>query len=89
MNTKKLLLVFAVTCLVAGLAFAEKLVVWTWYGAELGQVFQELVKTDFTAKTGIEVEIEVVPIDGIMNKLLLSFIGGDAPDIVELYSTKL
>lgn len=41
---QKLLLVFAVTCLVAGLAFAEKLVVWTWYGAELGQVFQELVK---------------------------------------------
>ena len=89
MNTKKLLLVFAVTCLVAGLAFAEKLVVWTWYGAELGQVFQELVKTDFTAKTGIEVEIEVVPIDGIMNKLLLSFIGGDAPDIVELYSNQV
>lgn len=89
MNTKKLLLAFAVTCLVAGLAFAEKLVVWTWYGAELGQVFQELVKTDFTAKTGIEVEIEVVPIDGIMNKLLLSFIGGDAPDIVELYSNQV
>ncbi|MDD2431802.1 MAG: sugar ABC transporter substrate-binding protein [Firmicutes bacterium] len=89
MNSKKLILVFLVLLCVASIAFTKELVVWTWYGAELGQVLQELVKTDFTAKTGIEVDIQVVPIDDIMNKLLLSFIGGDAPDIVELYSNQV
>lgn len=80
-----LLLVF----LLATGVFAETITVWTWYGAELGEVLRDMVKNEFTPKTGIDVEIVLVPVEDINNKLLLSFIGGDAPDIVELYSNQV
>ena len=78
-------LVFILVC--STLA-AEKITVWTWYGAEMGEVLRDMVKNDFTKKTGIEVDIVLVPTEDINNKLLLAYLGGDAPDIVELYSNQ-
>lgn len=69
--------------------FAEKIVVWTWYDGLLGQVFKQLVKDDFEAKTGIQVDLQTVPIADMNSKLLLSVLGGDAPDVVELYSNQI
>ncbi|HOA91263.1 MAG: ABC transporter substrate-binding protein [Bacillota bacterium] len=65
---------------------AQKITVWTWYDAGLGQILRDLVKNEFTPRTGIEVEIVTVPIGDMTNKLLLAYLGGDAPDVVELYS---
>lgn len=78
-----LVLVFSVGVL------AEKITVWTWYDGLLGQVFKQLVKDDFEAKTGIQVDLQTVPIADMTSKLLLSVIGGDAPDVVELYSNQI
>lgn len=78
-------LVFILVC--STLA-AEKITVWTWYGAEMGEVLRDMVRNDFTKKTGIEVDIVLVPTEDINNKLLLAYLGGDAPDIVELYSNQ-
>ncbi|MDD2431496.1 MAG: extracellular solute-binding protein [Firmicutes bacterium] len=65
---------------------SETISVWTWYESALGQILRDLVKNEFTPKTGIEVEILTVPIEDMTNKLLLAYLGGDAPDVVELYS---
>ena len=47
-----------------------------------------LIKNDFTKKTGIEVDVQLVSVEDIINKLLLAYLGGEAPDIVELYSNQ-
>ena len=86
---KKIFLCFVVIALLAIAVFAEQIVVWTWYGAELGQELRNMIKDEFTPKTGIEVDLILVPVEDISNKLLLSYIGGDAPDIVELYSNQV
>lgn len=66
---------------------AKEITLWTFYGGVLGQVFTEIVKEDFVAKTGINVIIRTVPEDDShFNNFLLSYIGGNAPDVVELYS---
>lgn len=70
-------------------AFAEKITVWTWYDGVLGQVFKQLVKEDFEAKTGIQVDLQTVPVADMTSKLLLAVVGGDAPDVVELYSNQI
>lgn len=70
-------------------AFAEKITLWTWYDGSLGVIFRKLVQEEFVQKTGIEVEILTVPIADIVNKLLLAYIGGDAPDVVELYTNQV
>lgn len=72
--------------LMATNVWAEKILLWTWYDASLGQIFKDLIKNEFTPQTGIEVEILTVPIEDMTNKLLLAYLGGDAPDVVELYS---
>ncbi len=85
---KWLLSISLVLILICGVASAEKITLWTWYGAELGEVLKDMIKNDFTAKTGIDVEIVLVPVEDINNKLLLAYLGGDAPDVVELYSNQ-
>lgn len=78
-----------VTLLSTSIFAAEKITVWTWYDGVLGQVFKQLVKDDFEAKTGIIVDLVTVPVADMNNKLLLSVLGGDAPDVVELYSNQI
>ncbi|HHY18363.1 MAG TPA: extracellular solute-binding protein [Firmicutes bacterium] len=82
----KWLLCCLLMALIATNAFAEKILVWTWYESALGQIFRDLIQNEFTPQTGIEVEILTVPIEDMTSKLLLAYLGGDAPDVVELYS---
>lgn len=89
LSGQRFLSVFMLFLLVSGFLAAEKLVLWTWYSTESGEILKDMIQNGFTAKTGIEVEVLLVPIEDISNKLLLSFIGGDAPDVVELYSNQV
>lgn len=88
MRNRFLVTILLVT-LLASSAFATKITVWTWYDGTFGVIFRELVQEGFVAKTGIDVEILSVPIPDMFNKLLLSFLGGDAPDVVELYTNQV
>jgi ABC-type glycerol-3-phosphate transport system substrate-binding protein len=82
----KLLIGLIVFFLVSFLAAAE-VTIWTWYGGVMGQILSNIIKSDFTAKTGIEVKIVTVPEDDShFQSYLLSYIGGNAPDIIEIYS---
>lgn len=85
----RILILFCLILLLTVNLFAEKITVWTWYDGGLGTVFRDLVQKEFVAKTGIEVEILSVPIPDMVNKLLLAYLGGDAPDIVELYTNQV
>lgn len=85
-NSSKWVLLVFVVVLCTSTVFAEKITVWTWYESALGQNFRDMIKNQFTPSTGIEVEIITVPIEDMTNKLLLAYLGGDAPDVVELYS---
>jgi len=69
--------------------FAEKITVWVWYDGTLGQILRQMVKEDFEAKTGIQVEFQSAPVADITTKLLLAVIGNDAPDVVELFSNQI
>lgn len=89
LSCKRFLSVFMLFLLVISSFAAEKIVLWSWYGSESGEILKDMIEKGFTAKTGIEVEILLVPTEDISNKLLLSFIGGDAPDVVELYSNQV
>ncbi len=75
--------------IIASSAMATKITLWTWYDGTFGAIFKQLVKEDFVAKTGIEVEILSVPIPDMVNKLILSYLGGTAPDVVELYTNQV
>lgn len=88
---KRVVVTFLVVMLLLGVSVqAEKLTVWTWYGTSpSGVAIRDLLTNEFTNETGIEVEVLTVPIENMVNKLLLSFIGGEAPDIVELYSNQV
>ena len=85
---KSFLCVSLVCILVSGALAAEKVTLWTWYGSGLGEILREMIKNDFTKKTGIEVDVQLVSVEDIINKLLLAYLGGEAPDIVELYSNQ-
>ena len=82
----KLMWIFVLFVLVVANALAEKILMWTWYYGPATQILKDLFEKDFTSKTGIEVEILTVPIEDMTNKLLLAYLSGDAPDVVELYS---
>lgn len=88
MRNRFLLFCF-VLLLLSTTVFASKITLWTWYDGVWGTIFRELVKEDFVAKTGIQVEILSVPVPDMVNKLLLSYLGGDAPDVVELYTNQV
>lgn len=63
----------------------EVLDVWVSYGEDWGRLIQELADSDFTPKTGIGVNIHVVPAGqlnaGSANALLLAVSSGTAPDV--------
>lgn len=82
-------LILALTIALSVGVFAERITVWTWYDGTLGAAFKQLVEQDFEAKTGIEVDLQTVPIADMTTKLLLAVVGGDAPDVVELYSNQV
>lgn len=68
---------------------ANEIVVWHWYDGALGAILRDMIKNDFTAKTGIGVEVVSVPITDITNKIIMAHISGDTPDIVELYTNQV
>ena len=60
--------------------------VWVGRGREWAEIMKELLDTDFTAKTGIEIRLNVVPSGGLSssgtaNLLLLSITAGTQPDV--------
>ena len=60
--------------------------VWVGRGREWAEIMKELLDTDFTAKTGIEIRLNVVPSGGLSssgtaNLLLLSITAGTQPDL--------
>lgn len=63
----------------------ETISVWIGQGMEWAEILQEMADTSFTAQTGIQVDLSVVPSGqlnaGNANVLLLSIISGTAPDI--------
>ncbi|MFY9450716.1 MAG: extracellular solute-binding protein, partial [Bacillota bacterium] len=89
MQKRRFLIALCILLVLSAAAFAEKITLWTWYDGSLGVIFRKLVQEEFVQKTGIEVEILTVPIADIVNKLLLAYIGGDAPDVVELYTNQV
>lgn len=66
---------------------AEKTVldVWIGRGTEWGEILKELADEDFTPKTGIVVNLHVLPsgqlATGSVNTILLSVTSGTAPDV--------
>lgn len=59
--------------------------VWTSMGREWAQVLKELADSDFTPKTGIRINMNVLPSSqlstGSTSVLMLSIISGKAPDV--------
>ncbi len=63
----------------------EKITVWMTYGGTMGDVVSNLIKNDFTPKTGIEVEyVPMMATPDLMTKLILEIVGGNPPDICSL-----
>lgn len=85
---KKVFVLLMVLLLSCSLFSAQKVVLWTWYEGVLGGILRDLIKNDFTPNTGIEVEVLTVPIQDIISKLIMAHIGGEAPDLVEIYSNQ-
>lgn len=63
----------------------ETLDVWVARGEKWGELLQELADSDFTPKTGIGINIHIVPSgqlnSGSANALLLAISSGTAPDV--------
>jgi len=85
----RFLFILCLLLVLSSSVFATTITLWTWYDGIFGAIFRQLVKEDFVAKTGIDVEILSVPIPDMFNKLLLAYLGGDAPDVVELYTNQV
>ncbi|MDD2431201.1 MAG: extracellular solute-binding protein [Firmicutes bacterium] len=86
---KRILPILLIMLILSFSIYAEKIVLWTWYEGVLGAILRDLINEEFTPQTGIEVEVLTVPIQDINSKLIMAHIGGDAPDIVELYSNQV
>ena len=62
-----------------------KITVWMTYGGTTGELISNLIKDEFTPKTGIEVEyVPMMAYPELMTKLILEILGGTAPDICSL-----
>lgn len=73
---------------------AKSLDVWIGRGREWAEIMKEIVDSDFTARTGIELNLNVVPSGGLSssgtaNLLLLSITAGTQPDIAMGVSTDM
>lgn len=58
----------------------EPLKVWVARGRDWAQIIKQLADEDFTANTGIQVDINVIPA-GAMNLLMLAVTSGKEPDV--------
>lgn len=69
----------------SGVGDAQVIEVWVAYGREWANVLREMIEDDFTPKTGIYVDINLVP-GGAMGSanspVMLAAIAGRAPDVV-------
>lgn len=86
---RKFMVLLLTVLLSVSVVAAKEIVLWHWYDGALGQIFRDMIKSDFTAKTGINVNVLSVPIQDINNKLIMAHIGGEAPDLVELYTNQV
>lgn len=72
----------------------KSLDVWIGRGREWAEIMKEIVDSDFTAETGIELNLNVVPSGGLSssgtaNLLLLSITAGTQPDLAMGVSTDM
>ena len=69
----------------AGTEAAKVLNVWIARGTEWGEILKELADEDFTPKTGIVINLHVLPTGqlstGSVNTIMLSVASGTAPDV--------
>ena len=60
--------------------------VWTSAGGEWGTILQSHINEQFTAETGIGIQLKTIPVgqasSGQMNAVMLAVVGGNAPDVV-------
>lgn len=62
----------------------ESIEVWVARGKEWGEILKQLVDTEFTAQTGINVKVRLLPAGSLgsaTNPLLLAINAGNAPDV--------
>lgn len=83
MHKKGSLVVILVFLLSISIIAGPKIEVWeVGYANETINIIKELIITDFTPKTGIEVEISNYPWEGMFNKVLLAMASNSTPDII-------
>lgn len=81
--SRKVLLLLLCALLLSVAIHATKITVWeVGYANETINIVKDLIATDFTPKTGIEVEISNYPWEGMFNKVLLAMASNDTPDII-------
>jgi multiple sugar transport system substrate-binding protein len=61
----------------------ESVTIWVSYNDEEFRLFKEIIQ-EFEKKQGIKFEVQRVPFDGMLEKILTSVIAGQNPDIARL-----
>lgn len=54
-----------------------------WVMGDVGSTFED-VTADFTAETGIEVQVEAIPWENVNDKLTTAIASGDGPDVIQV-----
>lgn len=67
--------------IIASLAVASPVQVWSIFSQEQTKIYQELTDQYFTPETGIEVLITAIPSSGYEQKYLLAAVSGDVPEV--------
>ena len=70
----------------AGVEADKTISVWIARGREWGEILQEMCDEEYTPRTGVKVEINILPsgsvgVIGGVSPILLSLVSGDAPNI--------
>lgn len=82
---RKLALPFVIIILFSVLGSAVEITAWVTYKGVTGSILTEMIETDFTTSTGIEVNYQSYPADAtFLQKALLAIDSGDAPDVMTL-----
>ncbi len=83
MSKKVFFITAFIFCLGVFVLAGPKIEVWeVGYANESINIIKDLIATDFTPKTGIEVEISNYPWEGMFNKILLAMASNSTPDII-------
>lgn len=59
----------------------KRLKVWVAYPRDYARILKELADEDFTPRTGIRLDVNVIPSTNVFSALILSYNAGRAPDV--------